>query len=739
MRTFGQIVTAEFLPVKRMVAAADGMPVWEHCMNLNIRYMIKSSFFAVLLSVFSFPAFAAEQVLVHLDDPAQLKVTTHLDSSSRVITDDGHTALSVTFGHDRPYPNVLFKPVGARTWDLSSFTQIEVQITNISDEAVKVGCRVDSNSATGGRNAITSGLTFEAGASETLVVPISRRFAMDLREQLKGMHYSPWGLRDAGIDPEAVVTIQLFVQHPTRSYSIVVKSVRATGTFDPKSMQVPEPFFPFIDQYGQYIHRDWPGKIKSDADFAVAARAEQQEMRAHPHPVSWDQFGGWADGPKLLSAGHFRTEKYEGKWYFVDPEGHLFWSLGMDVVQAENAGSTPITDDRLDWFADKPWESDPVMAKYKSTGKVQRGDYAKQKTVPVFSFYSANLQRKYGGNWYKTWLAGTPGRLMNWGFNTIGNWSDAELMSKPSIAYTAWVYINSAKLPWQQGTRSRISDPFDPMLEQELARRARNALKEAANDPWCIGIFVDNELSWGDTSYLARGVVEQGAPDQPAKQAMLKWLHEKYGTLEGLNAAWGTNLPDLEAFLQSRVLPSTEAGQADLVAFNEIIVRKYFQTIRDGLKAIAPNKLYLGCRFVAYDNDQVVRIAAEYADVISINLYRDTIGSWQPPAKVDRPFLVGEFHFGASDRGVFGPGLVPATSAGNRAEKFESYLDSALKNPLIVGAHWFQMLDEPTTGRTLDGENHNVGFITITDSPYPEMIAASRRIAEALYSLRAGN
>ena len=219
---------------------------------------------------------------------------------------------------------------------------------------------------------------------------------------------------------------------------------------------------------------------------------------------------------------------------------------------------------------------------------------------------------------------------------------------------------------------------------------------------------------------------------------MRDWLKEKYGNINAFNAAWGLDLASFDAFIESKALPTTDAGQADLVAFNEVIVHKYFQTIRDGLKQIAPNKLYLGARFVAYDNQQVVRIAAEYADVVSMNLYRDTIGSWKPPADVDAPFIVGEFHFGATDRGTFGAGLVRAESTEDRAHKFEAYVRSAAANPLIVGAHWFQMVDQPTTGRTLEGENHAIGFVTITDTPYPEMIEASKRVADALYRIRAG-
>lgn len=679
---------------------------------------------------------ADEQALIDPADPAQLKAMRHLDSSAEVIEHDGRTVLKVTFGHERPYPNVQFRLANGKAWNLDAFERVEFDVINLSDEAIKIGARVDNPQATGQRNAVGGAATVEPTEAGTIVVPFNRRIAMDLREQLKGMQYTPWGSQGGNIDPANVVAVQLYIQHPTRSYQVAVTGIRAAGSFDPAAVEIPDPFFPFIDEFGQYIHRDWPAKVHSDDDLVAARLAEQAEMDAHPRPASWNQYGGWADGPQLEATGHFRTAKYQGKWHLVDPDGRLFWSLGMDVVQATSAGATPITADRAHWFAHKPWE-DPAFAAHRGEARARRGDYAGQ-TVPTFAYYAANLQRKYGADWYEAWLQATPRRLMNWGFNTIANWSDPRLYEQPALPYTAWVYINSAKLPWQQGTRNRVSDPFHPMLEQELARRARNMLKGVVDDPYCIGIFVDNELSWGDRSYLARGVVAEGEPDQPAKVAMRDWLAEKYGTINAFNAAWGLNLASFDAFLESKALPSTDAGQADLVAFNEVIVHKYFQTIRDGLKAIAPNKLYLGCRFVAYDNEQVVRIAAEYADVVSINLYRDTVGSWKPPADVDAPFIVGEFHFGATDRGTFGAGLVRAASTEDRARKFEAYVRSAASNPLIVGAHWFQMVDQPTTGRTQDSENHAIGFVSITDTPYPEMIEASKRVAEQLYRIRAG-
>jgi len=54
------------------------------------------------------------------------------------------------------------------------------------------------------------------------------------------------------------------------------------------------------------------------------------------------------------------------------------------------------------------------------------------------------------------------------------------------------------------------------------------------------------------------------------------------------------------------------------------------------------------------------------------------------------------------------------------------YLRAVADNPDFVGAHWFQYIDEPLTGRTLDGENAHVGFVTVADLPYVDLVAAAR-------------
>ena len=65
-----------------------------------------------------------------------------------------------------------------------------------------------------------------------------------------------------------------------------------------------------------------------------------------------------------------------------------------------------------------------------------------------------------------------------------------------------------------------------------------------------------------------------------------------------------------------------------------------------------------------------------------------------------------------------------------------AYMDSLLAHPNFVGAHWFQYIDSPISGRAFDGENYNVGFVSVTDIPYPEMVAAIRDHMSTVYPER---
>ena len=78
--------------------------------------------------------------------------------------------------------------------------------------------------------------------------------------------------------------------------------------------------------------------------------------------------------------------------------------------------------------------------------------------------------------------------------------------------------------------------------------------------------------------------------------------------------------------------------------------------------------------------------------------------------------------------------MILMSSQAQRAEAYELYIRTALKNQQCVGAHWFQYLDEPTAGRA-DGENYQIGWVDLADTPYAEMVAAGRKLASTMYTI----
>jgi hypothetical protein len=177
---------------------------------------------------------------------------------------------------------------------------------------------------------------------------------------------------------------------------------------------------------------------------------------------------------------------------------------------------------------------------------------------------------------------------------------------------------------------------------------------------------------------------------------------------------------------------------SDFSRLLKLYAGQYFRVVNEQIKKFDPNHLYLGCRFAGYA-PEILEANAEFGDVISINIYRERIDpkEYNVFDAIDKPVLIGEFHFGAYDRGMFNGGLVPVKDQNGRAKAYADYVRSVADHPKFVGAHWFQLTDQPTTGRG-DGENANVGFLSITDTPYPELITAARGVHSEIYARRFG-
>jgi len=678
---------------------------------------------AVILAKPAFAEMKKSMTLVDFGDGFEIERVDTSDVVIELVETDAGQGLQIVSGHNVAWPGVTFKPDGDR-WDVSGYRQVKVDVSNDGESMMNVGFRIDNPGADGYRNCLQVVEPLHPGQTRTITANLSVTSSVVYPPvEIVGMRGKPG---QTAIDPANIVKMIVFVPQPTTDHKFTIENIRAEG--DTERVSADE-FFPFIDEFGQYIHRDWPGKIHAEKDFAARKEAERNDMAANPGPADRNQYGGWTAGPQLEATGFFRPEKHDGKWWLVDPEGRLFWSHGIDCVTLSNQTGTT---GRESYFRGLPDEQSP-LAQFYGTGSWAPHGYYKDKTpFKTFSHQNANLYRKYGDEWQEVYVDLAHKRLRSWGINTIANWSAPQICLQRRTPYVATVHIDGKRLEGSEGYWRKFHDVFDPSFRTEL-RRNLNAKKEEIGDPWCIGFFVDNELDWGDETALAEATLIS-PPDHAAKKTFIEDLQAKYVAIEKLNSVWGTEHTSWAAMLQSCEAPDKEKARDDLTEFYTKTAETYFKTIKDELATSAPGQLYLGCRF-AWVNDRAARAAVKFCDVVSYNKYTYGVENLTLPDGADRPVIIGEFHFGALDRGMLHTGLCQATDQNHRAELYTSYVRSALRNPLIVGTHWFQYCDQPTTGRG-DGENYQIGFLDICDSPYPETVRSSREVGSDLYEYR---
>jgi len=549
-------------------------------------------------------------------------------------------ALSVTFPAAGAGVSLALSEGGL---DLSAYASVAVAIENTGPAPATITGTLD------GKQTTSAFLHLPPRQSGTMLIFLPRKGELTDRrkDQFTGMRGVPGGHMShwAGPDPSRIRSLVLRdLDGASVGATVRIRTIHARYRYGPLDPDTEKTFFPFVDRFGQYRHGDWPGKTGSVADLATARTREEADLAAHPGPAQRSRYGGWLEGPKLKASGHFRTEKVDGKWWLVDPEGYLFWSHGITGVH--NRGGRTKVAGREHYFEVLP------------EAFLEEGN---------LNLCAANLQAKYGEDWPTATMDLAHQRLRSWGMNTIANWSDEAVCSQKRTPYVKAIHYT-----WAKGEEGEHLWKDPEALRRTLTSRMAMEQGKTSSDPWCIGYFVDNELRWHN------------------------------------------------------VMPAEE----------------YYRIVREVVKRAAPDKLYLGSRLHGQMHphggpQHAAAAAARYCDVVGINRYRFSPSDLQMVEGADVPIIIGEFHFGALDRGMLHTGLRAVPSQAQRAHAYTHYLTEALKHPHIVGTHWFQYREQAVTGRA-DGENFQIGFVDICDTPYPEIIDAARRIGDRMYQRRSG-
>ncbi len=443
-----------------------------------------------------------------------------------------------------------------------------------------------------------------------------------------------------------------------------------------------------------------------------------------------DAYHGWT-GVNLAATGRFRVEQVNGVWWFVTPAGHPFFSSGVNHISSY-------------------------------------GDYAPQLgTYP----YRDEILPLYGSE--SAWAEEVLKRLARAGLNTVGAWSQYEHFAG-RFPYTPILGF-AAGAPIVPGTSvprlPEVRDYFDPAFVSGATQQAENA-RSCAADPYCIGVFSDNELPWGPGFTQILPFVDaymKLAAGAPGKVALQHFLEERHaGDLAAFNTVWRLSLTSFGeiqglATLSANWRQDTAAAKADRIAFRGRVAARYFQVVHDALRAIDPTVLILGCRFYAYSTGaDTIAAAAPFVDVISVNPY-EWNETWFTSARnsavlnghlpfaeqfddVDamnaisgKPILVTEWGYRAADAGLpntWPPVYPTLADQVERADAYEQYMDRLLARPFVIGAHWYEWADNPATGR-FDGEDNNWGLVNGSDEIYGDLFVRMWSVHHSMYTRRA--
>ncbi len=408
-------------------------------------------------------------------------------------------------------------------------------------------------------------------------------------------------------------------------------------------------------------------------------------------PDTFSRFGGLAS-VQWDATGHFRTEKRDGVWWLVDPDGHPFFSAGLNSIRpgAElRTGNRRLTRPFRERFGDV-------------------------------------------GGW-----ADETGRLLEqMHINTIGSWSDWESLRAAGgepRPYTVMLNL----LDGYREAKGTIDDKESDgraggevffVFDADFASYAKSEVEKMrahiGDDPYFMGYFTDNELKL--------------RPDVLDRYLSLEADSDRRSLAEGwLASRQNRQTADLTAITDD-----------DREAFYHVFLHRYFSVTDSAIEYAHPTALNLGSRFHGRERREMslFEIAGEYVDVISYNYYhvwtvsdRRDIDNWSDAADV--PIMITEFYAKGLDidiPNVSGAGWVVPTQA-DRGAFFQNFTLGLLEHPNIVGFHWFRYRDNnPALEGFVDASNidSNKGVLDVAFNPHTPLIEQMKEIHARVYTLR---
>jgi len=401
-------------------------------------------------------------------------------------------------------------------------------------------------------------------------------------------------------------------------------------------------------------------------------------------PIALDEEGSPYGGFPVATeeaTGFFRTIQRDGRWWLVDPDGHLFVHRGVTSVrQIRSAGARKQV---LDQFGSP-----------------------------------------------EGWAKETCKLIQDHDFNGLSAWCDIETLQpgKAGLVYTKlWNFMSSYGRQ-RGGTYQKSGHTgypngcpfiFDPEFPTFCDQRA-SQMASTKDDPWLLGHFTDNELPWNLD--LLDGYLDLPKEDH-GHRAARRWLEKRHG-------------------LKADAADVTEKDRHDFVAY---AANTYFSIVSDAIRKHDPNHMVLGSRFHgrAKKLPQLFEAAGRHVDVISVNYYHawtpepELMGTWAKSS--GKPILITEWYAKALDSelaNTSGAGWLVKTQT-DRAAFYQNFTLGLLESGLCVGWDWFRYSDNDPNESGTDPSNRdaNKGIVSNRYLPYTALLDAMKDINSRTFGI----
>ncbi len=608
-------------------------------------------------------------------------------------------------------------------YDKANYLVIELEQHNPASSILvlgfhRIGDKADKTGWIMARNHTRIGIL--PGLKTQLIFPLSyldaqKIFLPRMPRQLKGT------FNGQRMEVDEIDHVSIRIQHALEKVYPESLYISAIRLVDNMPNPLPAQQTPWVDSLGQWMLKDWPNKVESTASYATQFKESQTNFENTEFHEDRSSFQGFNE-LKFDSTGFFHTHHDGDRWWFVDPLGYAYLSIAPTGVGHSEYSPVKGIEDLFSYIPDADL--------YKPAVGFSRGS----KTVSPLTM---NLIRLWGDDWKEKWLEAGIGYMKGMGFTGTGNWTDRYFIEKSSFPY---VYPMAGFPSTKLSVFRDFPDVFDPTFAESATQYAAQLIP-IKDDPRMIGYFLGNEPHWAFGNYnLAREMLYTMQKTK-TRTEMANWLLDKYENIEALNRVWGVSLKSIDEFERltfQRDEEISDGAWKDMETFTNKMIQTYAQVICDAVKKADPNHLNLGLRF-AWISSEACLTTGQYFDVFSLNgyTYPDPPDTKRILDELNMPVLVGEFHFGSTDRGLPATGIQGVASQKERGVAYRRYVEQGFARPEIIGMHYFQWNDQPVTGR-FDGENYNIGIVDVTFRPYPELSKAIRKTNSRLFKVASG-